>query len=184
MGIKLAQTNVFTALRHVYEHCCSLWCAPCQVSGQFDSETDRPSLPATPGIRQIKKNSETPSLCLSRSRKHRRSRRRAMVCSGRIARAVKWPIGVTRTNGHSRRLRRVSNAWDSTSAAKWLLTLKLVCAEWKITGWLPFKGSFTFPSSCFSRRKFKIQIWNIVDVFPPPCLILLPSRSPSENAQN
>lgn len=184
MGIKLAQTNVFTALRHVYEHCCSLWCAPCQVSGQFDSGTDRPSLSATPGIRQIKKNSETPSLCLSRSRKHRRSRRGAMVCSGRIARAVKWPIGVTRTNGHSRRLRRVSNAWDLTSAAKWSLTLRLVCAEWKITGWSPFKGSFTFPSSCFSRRKFKIQIWNIVDVVPPPCLILLPSRSPSENAQN
>jgi hypothetical protein len=184
MGIKLAQTNVFTALRHVYEHCCSLWCAPCQVSGQFDSGTDRPSLPATPGIRQIKKNSETPSLCLSRSRKHRRSLGKAMVWDGKIARAARWPIGVTRTNGHSRRLRRVSNAWDSTSAAKWSQTSRSGCAGWKITGWLAFKGSFAFPSSGFSRRRFKIQIWNIADVFLPHCLVLLPSKSPSENAKS
>jgi hypothetical protein len=174
MGIKLAPTNVFVALRGVYEQCCSLWCAPCQVSGQFDSGTDTPSSPATPGLLQIKENSETPSLRFSRSRKHRRNLGKAMVCCGRIARAAKWPIGVTRTNGHRRLLRRASNAWDSTLAGKCWRTSRSARAEWKITGWLPFKGSFTFPSSGFSRRKFKVQIWNMANVFPPHRLILVP----------
>jgi hypothetical protein len=164
--------------RHVYEHCRPIWGAACQVSGQFDSEANQSSLPAPLGFRRSHKYCERRSSFLSRSKKKRGSLRKMTICAARISQAVKWPIGDTRINGHRKLSRRVSNVWDSILAGKWWLTLRLACAEWKITGWLLFKRSFAFPSSNYFHRKFKILIRNLLVAATPHCPLPFPLKTP------
>ncbi len=158
MGIKVAYNDLIVELRRVYAQCCSAWRAPWQVSGHFHSGTKDFSLPSSPVFFRTQNNSGMPSFGFSPSKQTMRRIGRAMVCTERISRAVRWPIGATRRNGHKRLCRHASNVWDSTSAAKWWVTLSLACVEWKITGSLPSKRSFAFPSSGFSRRRFKISM--------------------------
>jgi hypothetical protein len=161
MGIKTAATEAFVVLRHVYAHCRTLWGAACQVSGQFDSGANSSSSPAPLGLRRIHKDWERRSSFLSRSQPDTGRLRKMMICAGRISQADKWLIGVTRTNGRKRLLRRVSNALDSISPVKWWRTLRSACAEWKIIGWLAFKGFFVSLLSGFFRRMFRILTRNL-----------------------
>ena len=184
MGIKNAKNGLVVVLRRVYAHCCSAWRALWQVSGQRKPEAKQFSLPSSLVFPRRRKNCETTPFGLSRSKQTLRRLRKAMVCAEKISRAVRWPIGATRTSGHRKLWQRASNAWDMASAAKWWATLRLACVEWKITGSLPSKRSFAFPSSSFSPRRFRIQIWNMANVPPRHCPILIRQRNPGANAKS
>jgi hypothetical protein len=186
-ALKLLVVTCSSSGRHVYEDCRPIWGAACQVSGQFDSEADQSSLPAPLGFRRSHKDCERRSSFLSRSKKQRGSLRKMTICAGKISQAVKWPIGVTRINGHRRLLRRVSSVWDSTSAGKWWLTLRSACAEWKTTGSLPFKEFFAFPSSNYFHRKSKILMRNLSIATTRHCplpLLLRNQSNPPSHAES
>jgi hypothetical protein len=172
MGITLAHTNVFFASRHVYEHCCSLWCAPCQVSGQFDSGTVRRSLPAASGIRRSSKNSERPSSCLSRFQEDRGSLRKVMVCAGRISQAVKWPIGVPKRSGRRKFWRRSCRPQGWTLPACQWRASSMGFSRLTIPCWRGFNVCFVVPSSNFSRRKSRFLMRSLPNVVPSHCSIL------------
>ena len=155
MGIKVANNTAFVAQGRVYEYHWSVRCAPCQVSGQYDSGANVPSWLPTVKISHNKRELGLPTFALHQFPKTRRHLKGFTVCGGGTSRAVKWPIGVTKTNGPRRSLPPASNVRGSTLAAKWWLTLRLACAAWKITGWLPFKRSFRFPSRDSFHRQFK-----------------------------
>ncbi len=184
MGIKNAKNGLVVVLRRVYAHCCSAWRALWQVSGQREPEAKQSSLPSSLVFPRRRKNSETPPFGLSRSKQTLRRLRKAMVCAERISRAGRWPIGAARRSGHRTDWRHGSNVWDTVLAGKRWLKLNLACAEWKITGSPLSKRSFAFPSSGFSRRRFRIQILNMANVPPRHCPILIRQRNPGANAKS
>jgi hypothetical protein len=179
MGIKVANFASFIAQGSIYEYHWSVWYASCQVSGQYDSETEIPSSRISVIFRHCKGDSGLLSFLLSRFPKDKPRLKGYTVCAG-ILRAVRWLIGVTKTNGPKRSLRHVFNAWASTSAGKWLPILRPGGAAWKITGCLAFKRSFRFRSPVCFHRLSKTWIWNIADVFPLPRF----AKSPGQNAKS
>jgi len=175
MGIKVAYNDLLAVLRRLYAQCCSAWRAPWQVSGHFYSGTKEFSLPSSLLFFRTQIHSGMPSTGLSPSKQTARRLRRAMGCSDRISLADKWPIGAVRRSGHRQLWQRASNAWDMASAGKCSPKLNLACVEWKITGSTPSKRFLTFPSSGFSRRRFKISMRSLR---PIP----LRQRNPGANA--
>jgi hypothetical protein len=179
MGIKVANFATFIAQGSIYEYHWSVWYASCQVSGQYHSETESPSLHISVTFRHSKGDSGLLSFLLSRFPKAKPRLEGYTVCGG-TSRAVRWLIGVTKTNGRKRSSRHVCNAWDSTSAGKWLPILRPGGAASKITGCPDFKRSFKFQSPACFHRLSKTWIWNIADVFPLPRF----AKNPGQNAKS
>lgn len=184
MGIKHADNELLIVVPGFYVTSCPAWRSQCQVSGHFASETKHPSLsPRFIPLRQENSPEWFPPGFSSRKHAMRRLRR-TTICGEKISRAVRWPIGATRTGGHRRLCQRASNALGSASAAKWWPTLKLACVAWKITGSLASKRSFVFPSSGFSRKRFRMQMRSLANVLPRLCPILNLQRNPGANAKS
>ncbi len=175
MGIKSANKGLLVVLRCLYATARSTWRAPWQVSGHLYSGAKSAFLfqnsnPFSP--RFLRREQAVQGLRVER------------VCAERTSQAAKWPIGATRTSGHRKLWRHASNAWDMASAAKWWPTLRLACVVWKITGWSPSKKSSAFPSSGFSRRRFRIQMRSLASVVPRHCPVLILRRNPGANAKS
>lgn len=166
IGIESAYSSWLPVARGLYATARPTWRSPWQVSGHLHSGTKRSALPSSLAFLRGQKHSEIFSFGLSPSKQTMQELRRAMICVERISRAVNWPIGATRTGGRRRRWQRVSNVWDSTSAAKWWLSLKRACVACRTTGSLASKRFFAFPSAGFFRRRFRIQMRSLANVIP------------------
>ena len=178
MGIKLADIQeVVVVWRRDYAHCCPVWHTRWQVSGQFDSGTEKYLLPRLAHLRRRGEDSVAPCFWRSLSKRNERGLKGAMVWAERISRAGRWPIGATRKSGRRRHWRLASNVWDSTSAAKWWPSSKLACVVWKIIGSSLSNEPSAFPSSGFSPKKFRRRMRNMGKVFPSNCPILVLQRS-------
>ena len=183
-GIERAYSPLLPAMRGFYATARPTWRLPCQVSGRFHSGTEPSSLPSSPRLHRRRDNSEIPSFGLSRSKGNTWRLRGSMGCTDRMPQAAGWPICVPNGIGHRRPWRRGSNAGDTTSAGKWWPKLNWACAGSAIYGSSASKRCLAFPSSGFSRRKFRIRTRTSPNLSQRHCPILILQRSPGANAKS
>ena len=183
-GIDRANNPLLPAMRGLYALDCPTWGAPWQVSGHFHSGTEPLSLSSSSSLHHQRNNSEAPSLWLSRSKENTSRLKGAIVCTDRMPQAADWRICAPNGSGHRRLWRHGSNVGDTTSAGKWWPKLSWACAGSVIYGSSVSKRRLAFPSSFFSRRKFRIRTLNSPNLAPRHCPILILQKTSGANAKN
>ena len=179
MGIKHADNESLPVTRGFYAIVRPNWRLLWQVSGHFHSGAKQTSLPSLQHSRRRQKHSEMPSAWVSRSKRHTRTLRRAIVCAGKMSRAAESPM-CGRSKICRRKLwRRGCNVTGWTSAGICWPALK-PDERGSRTGCFPISSApWAFPSPGFSPRKFETSTPNL-----PPAPLPVRPKSRSGNAKS